>query len=58
MLFTHLRYRNGGSSAKAFSQKKTPVLSVGYEMLKNGDLEDFAVPGNTGAMAGWSKLYC
>ena len=36
--------------AKAFSQKKDSSISVGYEMLKNGDLDGFCSAGNTGAM--------
>jgi glycerol-3-phosphate acyltransferase PlsX len=36
--------------AKAFSQKKDSSIAVGYEMLKNGDLDGFCSAGNTGAM--------
>ena len=36
--------------AKAFSQKKDSSITVGYEMLKNEDLDGFCSAGNTGAM--------
>ena len=36
--------------AKAFSQKKDSSIAVGYEMLKNEDLDGFCSAGNTGAM--------
>jgi glycerol-3-phosphate acyltransferase PlsX len=36
--------------AKAFSQRKDSSIAVGYEMLKNEDLDGFCSAGNTGAM--------
>jgi glycerol-3-phosphate acyltransferase PlsX len=36
--------------AKAFSQKKDSSIAVGYEMLKNENLDGFCSAGNTGAM--------
>lgn len=36
--------------ARAFSQKKNSSISVGYRLLKNGDIDGFASAGNTGAM--------
>ena len=40
----------GEHPAKAFSQKKDSSISVGYMMLKNGEMEGFCSAGNTGAM--------
>ncbi|MCX6325673.1 MAG: phosphate--acyl-ACP acyltransferase [Bacteroidia bacterium] len=36
--------------AKAFSQKKSSSIAVGFGMLKNGTLDGFCSAGNTGAM--------
>ena len=40
----------GEHPAKAFSQKKNSSIAVGYDMLKNGEMEGFCSAGNTGAM--------
>jgi len=36
--------------AKAYSQKRSSSIAVGYSMLKSGDIDGFASAGNTGAM--------
>jgi glycerol-3-phosphate acyltransferase PlsX len=40
----------GDHPAKAFSQKKDSSISVGFGMLKKGELNGFCSAGNTGAM--------
>ncbi|MFO8087695.1 MAG: phosphate acyltransferase PlsX [Bacteroidales bacterium] len=35
---------------KAFNSKQDSSISVGFQMLKNGDIDSFASAGNTGAM--------
>lgn len=40
----------GDHPAKAFSRKKDSSMSVGFGLLKNGEIQGFTSAGNTGAM--------
>jgi glycerol-3-phosphate acyltransferase PlsX len=40
----------GDHPAKSYAQKTNSSISIGYELLKNNEIEGFASAGNTGAM--------